>query len=467
MTGNTETSIKYEVERLSDLLTRIGTGEVVLDPPIQRQVVWPESKMIGLVDTIARGLPMGACTVYRETTNKGRTVTDQVIDGQQRLTAIKRFADGALKIDPDVVVKELGLDLEGSVNDEQAEWYHDHDWASLPTDVRRHFGRYELSIVVITGPGEVAVQTFTRMNAKAYPLHAQEIRNAVYKDGGFLWSALRVCDEFTETFRKTTGTSPDSGLVKLGATTAAKCKRMGDIELASQLIILFMKGPQNRRETIDDYYRSHGANRGKKNDEREKAADGVVALLKRVSALTKGGSLKNLNAGALGCPVEEQLYALVHALKKARISTKNFKGFEDEIRKIYSEFQRQVTLYQADEGNRTSYSDHVRDFAATFTGQKNSLPHREIRIATLLFLLRGIPSMAKGKFTEGQREILWALSKDHKCARKSSKNCEGKLTYETFQAGHKEQHRADGGPATIENGQIECGPCNMGTGDRT
>lgn len=461
MPSHNQTAIRYETHSLSHILALIKGGDLVLDPPIQRNVVWSEPKMVGLVDTIARGLPIGSCTVYRETSKDGRVTKDQVIDGQQRLTAIKRFGDGALEFDPEVIARELDLALEGSVNDAQAEWYHHHNWKTLPDEIRKHFGRYELPLVVIEGPAEVAAQTFTRMNQKALPLQPQEIRNAVFKEGGFLKTAQRVCDDFASFF------SPPTvcGFIKLQAVSAQGRLRMADIELASQLIILMLDKAQNRRDSIDAFYRSYAAKRGKTHQRREKAANDLVKLLKRVSQLTEGGSLKNLHAGAVGCPVEEQLYALVGALKKSHISGKNFQAFEKEIRRIYAEFQRQVTLYQGDEGDRTGYSVRVREFASTFAGQKNSLPHRKVRIDTLADLFSGIPSMAKGGFSEGQREVLWALAKQKKCARRSSPNCVGKLTYENFQAGHK-THRADGGPATIENGQIECGPCNQGTGDR-
>lgn len=90
------------VERISQLAYRVLTGDILL-PKFQRDFIWPRSKVIGLLDSIARNYPIGSMLLWQsrqelasERTIAGLPIADQrsdypvnyLLDGQQRLSTV-------------------------------------------------------------------------------------------------------------------------------------------------------------------------------------------------------------------------------------------------------------------------------------------------------------------------------------------------------------------------------------------
>ncbi|KAH7913136.1 hypothetical protein BJ138DRAFT_1059555 [Hygrophoropsis aurantiaca] len=77
-----------------DLHTLIHQGLIDLNPIYQRDVVWPESKQIGLIDSIFRNffVPPVVFAVQMEDGEEIRVC----VDGKQRLTSIQKFFDGLI-----------------------------------------------------------------------------------------------------------------------------------------------------------------------------------------------------------------------------------------------------------------------------------------------------------------------------------------------------------------------------------
>lgn len=87
---------------LTDWFSRVRTGQVKL-PRFQRFEAWSHNEVASLLETVLRGLPAGATLIlevgneepfqsrYLETAPPGvERVTEQLLDGQQRLTALWR-----------------------------------------------------------------------------------------------------------------------------------------------------------------------------------------------------------------------------------------------------------------------------------------------------------------------------------------------------------------------------------------
>ncbi|KAF9567353.1 hypothetical protein CPC08DRAFT_703258 [Agrocybe pediades] len=79
-----------------ELHTMIHQGEIDINPPYQREVVWPETKQICLIDSIFRNFMIPpvifAVTNDEEDGSEVRTC----LDGKQRLTSIQKFFDGQI-----------------------------------------------------------------------------------------------------------------------------------------------------------------------------------------------------------------------------------------------------------------------------------------------------------------------------------------------------------------------------------
>lgn len=78
-----------------ELHTFIHEGYIDLNPTYQREVVWPESKQIGLIDSIFRNFYIPPIIFAVQKDEDGETIR-VCVDGKQRLTSIQKFLDGLI-----------------------------------------------------------------------------------------------------------------------------------------------------------------------------------------------------------------------------------------------------------------------------------------------------------------------------------------------------------------------------------
>ncbi|KAI6144945.1 hypothetical protein BKA82DRAFT_4168584 [Pisolithus tinctorius] len=74
---------------------QIHAGDIDLSPEYQRDVVWPDTKQIGLIDSILRNFYIPPVIFVTHQYEDG-SETKTCIDGKQRLTSIQRFMDGEI-----------------------------------------------------------------------------------------------------------------------------------------------------------------------------------------------------------------------------------------------------------------------------------------------------------------------------------------------------------------------------------
>ncbi|KAJ6566818.1 hypothetical protein B0H19DRAFT_1258003 [Mycena capillaripes] len=77
------------------LYKQIHNGDIDLEPEYQREVVWPESKQIGIIDSIYRNFYVPP-VIFAVNVDDDGTETRTCIDGKQRLTSIYRFVEGLI-----------------------------------------------------------------------------------------------------------------------------------------------------------------------------------------------------------------------------------------------------------------------------------------------------------------------------------------------------------------------------------
>ncbi|TDL23503.1 hypothetical protein BD410DRAFT_897552 [Rickenella mellea] len=82
----------YSAKALYD---QIHDGSINLEPDYQREVVWPESKQTGLIDSLLRNYYIPP-VIFAVCTSDDGTETKTCIDGKQRLTSIQKFMDGLI-----------------------------------------------------------------------------------------------------------------------------------------------------------------------------------------------------------------------------------------------------------------------------------------------------------------------------------------------------------------------------------
>ncbi|KAG1830222.1 hypothetical protein EV424DRAFT_1377838 [Suillus variegatus] len=77
------------------LYEQIIGNDINLEPEYQRDVVWPEPKQVGLIDSILRNFYIPPVIFVSHQHSDG-SETKTCVDGKQRLTSIQRFMDGLI-----------------------------------------------------------------------------------------------------------------------------------------------------------------------------------------------------------------------------------------------------------------------------------------------------------------------------------------------------------------------------------
>lgn len=155
------------------VLRRIEEHAIDLAPDFQREAgIWKDEMQSRLIESLLIRIPLPS--FYFDGENEDRML---VIDGIQRLTALRRFV--AAREFPLRRLEYLGADLEGKRFDE------------LPRPLQRRIEETMLTVHVIDRgtPEEAKLNIFKRLNKGGEPLRMQEIRHAMAGPGpvrGFL-----------------------------------------------------------------------------------------------------------------------------------------------------------------------------------------------------------------------------------------------------------------------------------------
>ena len=149
---------------ISDLLTWMDEKTIILNAEFQRRSVWPPSARVFLIDTILRDRPMPNIYVRTKTDLSTRRAYREVVDGQQRLRAIKDFASDNLALTK--TTKEFaGL-----------------KYSELDDEYKTQFLTYTIGTVQLFNiPDEDVLDVFHRINAYGLRLNSQEMRHGKFQ----------------------------------------------------------------------------------------------------------------------------------------------------------------------------------------------------------------------------------------------------------------------------------------------
>lgn len=224
------TKIRIDTKPMTvDLLVkRMESDEIDLQPAFQRAAgLWTDSAKSRLIESLLIRIPIPA--FYMDATNEDRWL---VVDGLQRLTALKRFiVDKDTHKNPDgSVVKALRLQ-----SLEYLKIYEGKQFGELPRPMQRRISEAEV-VVYLIRPGTpelVKFNVFKRINTGGLPLSPQEIRHALNQQGDapLLLQRLSECIEFK---RATAGRFNDG--------------RMTDRECVLRFISFIRTPPEQLRE---------------------------------------------------------------------------------------------------------------------------------------------------------------------------------------------------------------------------
>ena len=137
---------------VKDLYEKVVNGIIISDIELQRAIVYDADKQALVIDSIYRGVPLPAFYLWQREDGKL-----EVLDGKQRIEAIKKFKQGNLL-------------------------YEGKTWKAYAynSNLQQVVDETELTTIICSGPEEKKREIFKRINTLGVPLSKFEVLNGLY-----------------------------------------------------------------------------------------------------------------------------------------------------------------------------------------------------------------------------------------------------------------------------------------------
>lgn len=153
---------------IETLFTKEQKGRLVLQPEFQRRYVWDAVRASRLIESVLLSIPLPI--VYLSEDQDG---TQNVIDGQQRLTSLFSFKNGSFPNGG--VFKLKGLRALTELNGKQ--------YKDLDPDLQEKVDEYPIRTILFKKESDPDLQfeIFERLNTGSMQLSDQELRNCIHR----------------------------------------------------------------------------------------------------------------------------------------------------------------------------------------------------------------------------------------------------------------------------------------------
>ena len=249
-------------------------------------------------------------------------------------------------------------------------------WKALEPERRRDFWNYQLAVEMLDSVDNAKVkEIFDRYNRTSKNLERQELRHAKY-DG---WFAKYAEEEAKKT-----------EWLRLGIVTTATTRRMKDVQLISELMLVLLKGEVSgfSQEELDEYYAAYDV---PMDSDPSFLEDEFIAKFEAVKAFileieSHGEVVSKLARTATN----------FYSLWCFAALTINYKPAK-EVATLYGSFMETVALIiKADDsdesvvvGGNTALR-HQTSYALNARGASTELPQRQARQKALTAFISGI-----------------------------------------------------------------------------
>ena len=220
--------INHSQYTIAEILEMFKKRDIIINKAYQRGAgLWPDTAQSYFIDTILEGFPFPKLYFYQSFDRDKRKPIKEVVDGQQRLTTIKNFAEGKFRL---------------SSASERFKGLYFND---LSEEVQEKFLMYSVPVdMILAAERPVLLEMFRRMNAYTSPLNSAEKRHSEFQ-GAFKWFITDIADKFSPI------------LEEFGILTSKQIVRMGDAELLAEFSIVIENGVVSKSATsLRNIYKS-------------------------------------------------------------------------------------------------------------------------------------------------------------------------------------------------------------------
>jgi uncharacterized protein DUF262 len=213
---------------VSEYCARMESKDITVNKDYQRSDrVWPDAARSFLIESILLGFPIPKFYHHSITNVKTKKTTAQIIDGQQRSSAIFDYYSDKYPLSDKLETEEV----------------QSRRYSELDEDWQGRFLSYLLSIDMFLGVTDADVrQIFRRMNSYTVPLNPEELRHATFQ-GDFKWFISAKAHEHQEF------------LTGFSILTEKSIVRMLDLKLLTEAVHAFDNGIRTTNKThLDAIY---------------------------------------------------------------------------------------------------------------------------------------------------------------------------------------------------------------------
>ena len=241
---------------VSRFLDQWEKDQLNLDPHYQRRSVWSLTDRRFFIDTILNGYPSPPIFLHKTIDDEGHP-TYHVVDGKQRPQTIIDFTKDKIRIPDDF----------SDVNLQRKRW------SDLSRETKVTFWNYTLTVEILPDVSDAMIRsTFDRINRNSRKLTPQELRHAKY-DGWFIGYVEKESE--LEEWKR------------LGVVTAARAKRMADVQFISELCAIVLNGrisgfDQNMSDDLYAEYEDVSALAGFSEEEFAREVDRIKAVISQL-----------------------------------------------------------------------------------------------------------------------------------------------------------------------------------------
>ncbi len=452
---STDINIKDFHEYADDYATR---------PPYQRKSVWTTKKKQALMDSLFRRYYIPRL-VIREVRISDEQTVNEIIDGQQRITAVQEFFDNKYSLPQSL--GDVQKDLPGS-------YYKD-----IKTDIKRYISKtlkYQSDIIKnIDEPNNVnhqitATEIFWRLQ-QGESLNYMEIAHAQLSSltRNFI---VKYADDQTFDYKEYKSQNENPDKEEFFSLLNVDNTRMKHLQYMARFVIIEKGGgyadlsDKKIEDFINDAKQSDGI--GDYSFEKEPEAQATLKALRVFYRIFKDDPMLDSKAGIKELSIEYfiiSVYLLIRHLSKYYVIDENSKK---TIREFVYYFHERWKTY-----------DETTDFdLQTFSNRRqqgeNDLEARDSILRLIFFQYlkkKDIEFVAKDTqrvFTEIERILIYRKAKGlcQECLREGLPENEARVSWSNYHADHVIPY-ISGGKTDLDNAQLLCKAHNLSKGARS
>lgn len=288
-----DVNITSKVLTVSNIVSRLKNNEIILDPDYQRNTgLWKEREQSRLIESLMILIPLPA--FYFVQCNDD---SYEVVDGIQRLTAIRRFIAEPPTSNDKLRLKNLEYVLE----------YEGKTYEELPRSIQRRIDEQNINVYIIEKGTDDRIKEsiFTRINTGGLTLTKAEIRNAIYHgQASDFVKELALSEEFITATRG-----------------SIRGDRMMDREFVTRFFAFYLLDYNNYIGRFEEYLSAALERLSKaRKDELEEYRTLFLDTMKFCHSIFEGNAFRRFNDGKYGI-INKPLFDVV-AVSFARLDQK-------------------------------------------------------------------------------------------------------------------------------------------------